>query len=1238
MKKLYAFSAIFLLFFLGINLCVFSQGNKIIPTTPEAAALAKSINYPVGYDTGIPSINVPLHHIKIGGLELPIGINYHSGGFKVGELCTNVGMGWSMSINLQITRSVAGKDDLDSLSNYKGYYYNTNLGPYNESISMPYANIGDPKLLARIERGDEDYQPDQFNFSILGKSGTFYFQKHGYGVTSTTSIVTIPYSDIKIEYLESGHAFKITDNDGTIYFFGNPNAPNSLDSREISEQIGGEINAQITAWKCTKIISPSKADEINFEYEHKADEYSYSYPDRCEVYTNSNYNGSGGIYPPRVHDSDLEHYTLYDISNLPFQTFGTPKFYNYNLGLNKGFYMVSPPHPVTGIQRVTRYNLQNGLPFDPGPVSVTKMYGLSLKKISFRGGEVDFSYDNDRITSIKLYDSGNQELKEFELSQSMSTAYGPSSVLPYIFKGTYYLDSVRIKKNNVIYEKYGFEYVNKPSFTNTSSGSDPWGYYNANSSPFISSVNAIPAQMLSSSEQIGECDWWIGSGILSVGTAAFSGQLKKITYPGGGYTTFSFGQNRYDDDGTGYLAGGLRIDSIKYYDGSNPSVSAFERHYKYGPAENGKGILKCKPAIGTYSYTQTIKYGNTQDIQNDGIPENDIWGATISQANKTTYLPASFLDLSYSSGSPVRYTEVAEYQKDKGQITGKTIYNYSLGNNDFNPVYIKEGTNLTIKQSDWHIGKLLKESRLRCKDGIYDTVFKKIYSYEQFLLPDQVFVGHVFRKTIYEGITPLINDAVYLEDDFDYVPIGRRVGEMLLSSEQEIWTEGNAALTKNTRYHYDTSAHLKPNRTETTVSGGKSIINYVTYPQDYATTNDFIKNLVDNNMLSSPIESVSVTREGTDRGVVAGQITTYKTDNSGLTDKIFELDLKTPIVRTDFKLSNHTLLDTITKTTFLSDSRYKEKTVFHYDDKKNINIVQPKYDPAKGYKWGYNKLYPIAECINADSTEFFVENFEEASGTTQTEVHTGKNARQGSYTVNWTPPNARKYVISYWYYNLGWRYSGEIPYTGNSYYAVGLYIDDVRIYPADALMSTYTYSPLIGMTSAIDARSQTTYYEYDDLQRLISVKDHNRNIIKQYCYNYAGQRQTCYTIGLNAPFYVRLEIGGYWTDEDSDYIDNYGAAYLRFYSDAGCTQPYTLMSDIRMYVKGTYSWHNNIEGSGNDYFYENYIATAGTSEYNIGDFFMDTWELDGVVEKWTQYSYMVDFNEELYTPLSTLLE
>jgi hypothetical protein len=65
-------------------------------------------------------------------------------------------------------------------------------------------------------------------------------------------------------------------------------------------------------------------------------------------------------------------------------------------------------------------------------------------------------------------------------------------------------------------------------------------------------------------------------------------------------------------------------------------------------------------------------------------------------------------------------------------------------------------------------------------------------------------------------------------------------------------------------------------------------------------------------------------------------------------------------------------------------------------------------------------------------------------------------------------------------------------------------VDDIRFYPADASMSTYTYDPLTWkLTSITDENNITKFFKYDDVGRLIKIMDNNKKIIKRHEYNYA---------------------------------------------------------------------------------------------------------------------------------------
>ncbi|TWV93616.1 hypothetical protein [Chitinophaga pinensis] len=64
------------------------------------------------------------------------------------------------------------------------------------------------------------------------------------------------------------------------------------------------------------------------------------------------------------------------------------------------------------------------------------------------------------------------------------------------------------------------------------------------------------------------------------------------------------------------------------------------------------------------------------------------------------------------------------------------------------------------------------------------------------------------------------------------------------------------------------------------------------------------------------------------------------------------------------------------------------------------------------------------------------------------------------------------------------------------------YIDDLRVYPVNSRMVSYTTEPLLGVTSESDITSKPTFYEFDAFGRLRVVRGFEGNIMKVLDYQY----------------------------------------------------------------------------------------------------------------------------------------
>lgn len=152
-------------------------------------------------------------------------------------------------------------------------------------------------------------------------------------------------------------------------------------------------------------------------------------------------------------------------------------------------------------------------------------------------------------------------------------------------------------------------------------------------------------------------------------------------------------------------------------------------------------------------------------------------------------------------------------------------------------------------------------------------------------------------------------------------------------------------------------------------------------------------------------------------------------------------------------------------------------------------------------------FHPTINTVYTNTRQFFFEGFEQGNGNTNG-GYTGLKSYNGNYTVTFQPTDGRSYKIQWWsYVNNAWKFNEAdyvYPKTFN-----GLRIDDIRVFPADAFMTSYAHNPVVGATGETDPAGKSTFYEYDGLSRLNIVRDNERKIVKKYCYNFAGQSNGC---------------------------------------------------------------------------------------------------------------------------------
>lgn len=1089
----------FILFQIVIFTCIcsagFAQQQKIIPASPEAASLAKFINYPVSYNTGVPNISIPLYEIKCGTLTLPITLNYHAGGIKVNEQSTWVGLGWNLSAEPEITRVINGVNDFSNAG-----YIHTYTG--DSSAIHSIQNLKD------MVNGEVDEDPDEFYYKLNDLSGKFYFHK---SLTGIVKPMTMPYRQLGITYTLNNNyiAWQLLDEAGTTYRFGN----------SLSNTLAIETNNQndqntVSSWKCTEMISPSKKDTIFFNYTTPIQRSDFSINEKYVIYDDEKDLGSEVVHDQNIYSG----HGIYDVMEQGVHNSVANLDANiYNPVKNPG---VTGPDSITLVPASPPREVENA-----ATLMVTNT--IKVNEINYRSGKVKFYLhaNANMLDSIKVYDVQNQ------LKKTVVFYYTFWDDTPQV--GTKdertRLDSIAIRGSSAAtIEHYSFDYNTSYGARMGMKRSDIRGYFGSNislNSWFFDTPNAVPEQLVDfkpyrklivpEPENLDEpplvyfapAEIWhftIGSTVLTNPgddyTQAFI--LKKIHYPTGGYTEFTYESNKIYNMFTSQseTSSGLRIKNIKFFK-DNSGTPAFERNYKYGVNESGNGLNMGAEGLDTYNFEQTVYYP-PHNISNT-------YGYVTTQ-RKRTYNSKSFSTLTFADGTPVVYAEVAEYQSDMGGYTGKTIYNYNYPAEYFPFV---NNTPLAFKQTDWEVGQLLSETNYQYDNGHFTWTKKKEKTYLRYNRPEIVYVAKAFAN----HIVTEDSDHAYPDasadsyQDFMYKNAYLFSGDMLPLKEYEYDREVADSLSiakKVKTYFYDSPAHIYPTRITDSTSVGDELTQYTTYPQDYASNDAMTASLLSTNKLTYPVEQVTtITHPGFSPLIIGGSVNTYTPEGYKQTE--FNLETGSPISLPDFKFSNSSAgqlpQNTSVKQTFLKDSRYVPRNSYDYDDYGHIRQFTTDQNIITSYKWGYKNAYPIAECKNAAYDEFLFEDFEGNGIITSNSItaHSGRSGFSGSISLNsyFSPSlHGKAYILDYFTYNgTNWDYI-RTAYTGQT---ISGLLDDIRIYPKDALISTFTYLPLTGMSSSTDAKGQTMYYEYDNFQRLMTIRDQDGKILKHTDYHYA---------------------------------------------------------------------------------------------------------------------------------------
>lgn len=699
-------------------------------------------------------------------------------------------------------------------------------------------------------------------------------------------------------------------------------------------------------------------------------------------------------------------------------------------------------------------------------------------------GNVAFLYNtpNYSLNEIQMRSSNNNILKrvKFYYQDVMNLPFTLPNNQNKTLSEVSFMDTNSQNPNSYKMEYYT-GYVPMPqSISEYCYGRDYWGYANTNRNWNIIPINQVV-------ERIG-----IGSTIVTNRTIGGDasrrnpefeskrvGMLKKLIYPTGGFAEFFYESNRFRTPGTSSTeeGPGLRITQVKHVDGSN----TINKHYKYGDNEDGVGVLLRKPSPFDFQTSQLVS--DIPALNGAGFGQG---GSSYTIQNGFRYRFREFYSdpvgpIRPAYNVPVYYNNVTEYQKDElGNNLGKTTYYFA------SPTFNVERNEFYDSNSGDHYdlsrfvpmyfskSRLMSTNVYSMTNNTYNLLKNTVYAYSLKRITEMPQVAYYRRHKIISNISNGSEnyDEVFVETKlpYDYGHYGSDFAfpwntiairdyklisaTMVQDSIVETDYSPNGIISKSTSYLYESSYTNKPS----TISERDSKDNYnvtkIIYPDDISSTQSLSGGVIS----AAELQAFEAMKKGSGNfASIPIQIESYSSSSilKDLNRSHYKLVSGIPSLyqKSDKKIVNDAL-----------STAYE---ILLFDNKGNPLQVRDKQQALKSYIWGYNGQFPVAVIHNATYSEVL-------NILGQNTINSLNDVNVSDQTINTAINNLRNH-------------SGM----------------------SQAMVTAYTYKPLVGMTSQTDPKGMTTYFEYDSFQRLKHIKDQNGNIVKSYCYNYAGQVSDC---------------------------------------------------------------------------------------------------------------------------------
>ncbi|NTD97013.1 RHS repeat protein [Agrobacterium tumefaciens] len=1082
---------------------------NIIQPSPTAANLGKYGDIPVTYYTGQANVSLPIFNIDGDDISLPISLSYNYTGLRPNEQIGWMGMGWSLQAGGVITVNVRGIPDGSAQSGKN----------YDEIIdSLTKATAVNQSILSEtVQQATYDLEPDLYSFNFGNYSGKF--------IKFKGKFYCFPANKLKIQGA-GDTGFIITTEEGKRYEF----YASEITKQKATPGTPTFIN-YVSSWYLTRITNASQTEEIRLNYQQEGTlsqlggfSQSFLKYEEIGIPSGAGPDPKNQLYPitadmgTRVECLRLtsilsdRYQVIFDPESTPREdiSFAPAAFYalkgiriknkSGDLIKNIAFqhdYFGSGLSKYLKLSALKEYNVTSSGESTIASDAQIHVFDYEDGAFPIKGqptGIDHYGYYNGIISSNLIPEKviqGNVEIPIMPggANREPSILYSKTGALNKI---TYPTGGY----SEFIYESNQIETGNFLSVNHKNSL-----VINRNSSNEFEEIDSLKTFHLDGDQQINIWYARIGKAPISMDSIARENKKSEVFIyrVENGIETLVYTAAPYKSAiGSGQsvnlnlLAGDYiyRVHCDETENRIDVSIS-YNTQTSVPNLINAHGIRVKKiinhPLIGA-PITKTFIYSGGKGLLPTYKNSPMAVYFTVIVTGYYRWLAHTLITSSIAEGqdigTPYFYSTVIEERSAPGEAEQRTRYDYRDFNSDISYAGIK----------------LIKKIDYKFLNGSFAPLSKTEYNYN-------VDVNNYFRavKPPYKNT---IGEPYYLTN-YEYDSYQLLSGwDQVKSIIQTAYDRDSIKLySKN---FYDDKTHnliyTIKNR-----SDGSEFFEKYKYASSYSLPAEIA--MATANIDAKVETQVWKKNSLTDSVLVSGSITqfdpqTFKPVN------IYEISVQPRI-----SIFNNEFLDGQGKyTTLISDSRYENKASYLFDNYGKLKRQQQASGIPISYHYGYEALdpvgsnfsgkknHPVAECKNAGYDEFMSENFEDDILEYSGGAHTGQRYHRGDYIVNWVVPNQRSYVISYWYHSGDKWLMREEPYLGAGMTLTGnLGYDDIRVYPSDAEMTTYTYKTGVGVTSVTDVNGLVTYYEYDNFNRLLNIKDYNGYILKNYTYKYMSR-------------------------------------------------------------------------------------------------------------------------------------